>query len=147
MRILIPLVCSVLVACPVAARAAEAELTIVANIISYKDWKKMDNGQFVDITRRKSERKRISSRSTGVVNGSGSTGISHKRSSYNVQTGIDNPDTLARFKLMDINNDNLVTKREYLIGTGTPVNNSDFHKHDRNRDGFLTLDEMNQSGL
>jgi hypothetical protein len=48
----------------------------------------------------------------------------------------------SKFALMDMNGDRFVTRREYLISTGTPINNSDFNEYDRDRDGFITIAEM-----
>ena len=48
----------------------------------------------------------------------------------------------SKFALMDMNGDRFVTRREYLISTGTPIHNSSFNDFDHNRDGFITIAEM-----
>lgn len=57
--------------------------------------------------------------------------------------GDNNKSPQEKFIIMDMNNDNVVTRREYLISTDTPVKNSDFGQFDLNNDGLLSRSEVN----
>ncbi len=128
--------------------AAEATLRIKAKIISKADWDQIQANDSVTIDNYDDEAETFEF----AVNAINVTTFSNSdeatpfdKDDYFVEPYSYNdltPET--KFPLMDINDDGLVTRREYLKSTGTPLNNSDFDDHDRNRDGFLTRNEIDK---
>ena len=146
MRFLILL--SIISACflPGTAEAESAILRIKVKIISKTDWDRIQADENLTVDNFNDDQEmqfELTSDDYNVIPLPADDNVRGSTDSYFIEPySYADLAPESKFPLMDINDDGFVTRREYLRSTGTPLNDPEFDRYDRNGDGILTYREL-----